>query len=156
MDPKSVRYRDLTSDSNLDSVWGYLTYVDQSTDCEELSSVIESFMEEYSNFSTSVSLNKDYYRILKSVVDDPEMPEDERASLRKGIREMEKNGVHLHPENKRKLSALYDSLALACRKYDETLAAAEDAYAFVIEDAACLCEVPENLLESARAAAEEE
>lgn len=113
-------------------------------------------MEEYSNFSTSVSLNREYYRILKSVVDDPEIPEDERASLRKGIREMEKNGVHLHPQNKRKLAELYDSLAVACRKYDETLADAEDAFAFVIEDRTCLSEMPESMLEAARVAAEED
>lgn len=155
-DLKTVRYSDLSSDSNLDTVWSYLTYVQQSSSTDELDAVIDGFREEYANFTSTVSIDRDHYRILKRVVDDPEIPEDERLSLRKGIREMEKQGVHLHPENKRKLSELYESLAVACRKYDETLGDAEDAFEFVVPDESDIAEMPESIREMAKSAAEEE
>lgn len=150
---KTVRYRDLSSDSSLDVVWGYLTYLQQSDSTDELDEAVDSFREEYANFTSSVSIDRDHYRILKRVVEDPDVSEDERSSLRKGIRDMEKQGVHLHPEKKKKLSELYESLSVACRKYDETLAEAEDAFEFVVSEEADLAEMPKEILEQARNAA---
>ena len=96
------------------------------------------------------------YKALKAGPEFATLTPAQRKIVDNEIRDFRLSGAELSPQKKQRFAAISEELARLATKFSENLLDATNAFALHVEDRSKLAGIPEDVLETARAAAEKD
>ena len=138
----------------LGSAWGAVSHLNSVADSPELRAAYNDALPKVTEFWTRLGADERLYAKYKAV-NSVQLDEAQQQALRNALRNFVLGGAELQGENKRRYAAIQERMAELSQKFSENALDATDRFSlFVTEEA--LAGVPEDVKNTARAAAEKE
>jgi oligopeptidase A len=139
--------------------WGVVGHLHGVLDSPELRSVYNASEPKIVQYYTELGQNLILFEKYKALRASPEfgtLAPAQRKIVDNEIRDFRLSGAELPPEKKQRFAAISEELAHLATKFSENLLDATNAFALYIEDRGQLGGIPEDVIETARAAAHKE
>ncbi|MBU4610177.1 M3 family metallopeptidase [Achromobacter sp. GG226] len=138
--------------------WSAVGHLNAVVNTPELRAAYNAALPKVTEFSTWVGLHEGLYRQYRRLHESvaAELPATRQRILELALRDFRLSGVELPPEQRARFAEISEAEAAASQKFSENVLDATDAFAYVTEDAAELAGLPEDVLATARATAEED
>ena len=138
----------------LSSAWGAVSHLNSVADSPELRAAFNDALPKVTEFWTRLGADERLYAKYKAV-DSAHLNEAQKQALKNALRNFVLGGAELQGENKRRYAAIQERMAELSQKFSENALDATDRFSlFVTEEE--LAGVPEDVKNTARAAAEKE
>ncbi len=138
---------------DLDRAWGRVNHLDSVANSDALREALNKMLPIVSEFSSSISLDGDLWKVLKSFAEsNPEVSEIKQRFIDETCADFKAAGADLSPDAKTRMAELNAELAQVTQKFGENVLDATNSWELFIEDEAQLAGLPD----SAKAAAAED
>ncbi len=138
---------------DLDRAWGRVNHLDSVANSDALREALNKMLPIVSEFSSSISLDADLWRVLKSFAESaPTLSEVQQRYLDETVADFTAAGADLAPDAKKRMADLNAELAQVTQKFGENTLDSTNAWELFIDDEARLSGLPQ----SAKAAAAED
>jgi len=147
------------ANEKLARAWGVVGHLHGVLDSPELRSAYNANQPKIVQYYTELGQNLNLFEKYKALKVSPEFAALTPAQCKivdNEIRDFRLSGAELSPEKKRRFAAISEELARLATKFSENLLDATNAFALYIEDRGQLGGIPEDVIETARAAADKE
>jgi oligopeptidase A len=147
------------ANERLSRAWGVVAHLHGVLDSPALREAYKANQPKIVQYWTELGQNQGLFEKYKALQAAPEYAHLDRAQQRviaNELRDFRLSGAELAPEAKRRFAAIQEEMAKVATKFSENLLDATNAYAVHVADGAVLAGIPEDVLETARAAAEKD
>ncbi len=147
------------ANERLARAWGVVGHLHGVLDSPELRAAYSANQPKIVQYYTELAQNLvlfEKYKALKAAPEFSTLAPAQRKIVDNEIRDFRLSGAELLPEKKMRFAAISEELARLATKFSENLLDATNAFALHIEDRAKLAGIPEDVLETARAAADKD
>jgi oligopeptidase A len=138
--------------------WSVAGHLNAVVNTPELREVYNAALPKITEFSTWVGLHEGLYRQYQRLHDAPDFaqwPAVRRRIVELALRDFRLSGVELQGEDRERYAEISDREAQASQKFSENTLDAVDAWSLLLDDAARLEGLPEDVIAATRAEAEE-
>ncbi len=147
------------ANERLSRAWGVVAHLHGVLDSPALREAYKANQPKIVQYWTELGQHQGLFEKYKALQAAPEHAHLGRAQqkvIANELRDFRLSGAELEPEAKRRFAAIQEELAKVATKFSENLLDATNAYAIHVADRAALAGIPEDVLETARAAAEKD
>ncbi len=147
------------ANERLSRAWGVVSHLHGVLDSPELRDAYKASQPKIVQYWTELGQNQGLFAKYEALQAAPEHARLGRARqkvIANELRDFRLSGAELEPEAKRRFAAIQEELAKVATKFSENLLDATNAYAIHVEEGAALAGIPDDVLETARAAAEKD
>ena len=142
------------STEHLSSAWGAVGHLNSVADTPELRAAYNEALPKVTEFWTRLGADERLYAKYKAV-DPATLDSAQQQALKNALRNFVLGGAELQGDNKTRYAAIQERMAELSQKFSENALDATDKFALYVDHAA-LDGVPEDVQNTARAAAEKE
>ena len=143
----------------LDQSWGEVSHLNAVLNSPELREAYKAGLAKLSSFYTDFGQDERMFARYRALADSPEFANLTRAQqtlVRNAVRDFRLSGAELSDEKKARFKAVQEELSREGSRFEDNVLDATNAFALYVEDAAELAGVPADVMDAARAAAEED
>ena len=147
------------ANERLSRAWGVVGHLHGVLDSPEMRAAYNASQPKIVQYYTEQGQNLvlfEKYKALKAAPEFATLAPAQRKIVDNEIRDFRLSGAELSPQNKQRFAAISEELAHLATKFSENLLDATNAFSLHVEDRAKLAGVPEDVLETARAAADKD
>ena len=147
------------ANERLARAWGVVGHLHGVLDSPELRSAYNASQPKIVQYYTELGQNLILFEKYKALQASPEFATLAPAQCKivdNEIRDFRLSGAELSPSMQQRFAAISEELARLATKFSENLLDATNAFALHVEDRANLAGIPEDVLETARAAADKD
>ena len=147
------------ANERLARAWGVVGHLHGVLDSPELRSAYNANQPRIVQYYTELGQNLvlfEKYKALKASSEFATLAPAQRKVVDNEIRDFRLSGAELTPQKKPRFAAISEELARLATKFSENLLDATNAFALHVEERAKLTGIPEDVLETARAAADKD
>lgn len=147
------------ANEKLARAWGVVGHLHGVLDSPELRSAYNENQPKIVRYYTELGQNLNLFEKYKALQTSPQfatLTPAQRKIIDNEIRDFRLAGAELSPQKKQRFAAISEELARLSTKFSENLLDATNAFALYIEDRDQLGGIPEDVIETARAAADKE
>ena len=130
---------------DLDRSWGRVNHLDSVANSDELRGALNEMLPVVSEFSSSISLDSDLWKVLKSFAGSASgLSEIQQRFLEETCDDFKSAGADLDGEAKKRMFELNSELAQVTQKYGENVLDSTNAWELFVEDESRLAGLPES------------
>jgi len=132
---------------DLDRSWGRINHLDSVANSDDLREALNEMLPVVSEFSSSISLDDDLWRVLKSFAQSEaisELGEIPQRFLQETCDDFKAAGADLAPEAKKRMFEINSELARVTQKFGENVLDSTNAWELFIEDESELAGLPDS------------
>src|SRR5476651_447080 len=147
------------ANEKLARAWGVVGHLHGVLDSPELRAAYNANQPKIVQYYTELGQNLNLFEKYKTLKGAPEfatLTPAQRKIVDNEIRDFRLSGAELSPQKKQRFAAISEELARLATKFSENLLDATNAFALHVEDRSKLTGIPEDVLETARAAADKD
>jgi len=147
------------ANERLARAWGVVGHLHGVLDSPELRAAYNANQPKIVQYYTELGQNLvlfEKYKALKASAEYATLTPAQRKIVDNEIRDFRLSGAELALDKKRRFAAISEELARLATKFSENLLDATNAFSLHVEDRAKLAGIPEDVLETARAAADKD
>ena len=147
------------ANERLARAWGIVGHLHGVLDSPELRSAYNANQPKIVQYYTELGQNLSLFEKYKALKASPEFAALTPAQCKivdNEVRDFRLSGAELSPQKKQRFAAISEELARLATKFSENLLDATNAFALQVEDPNQLAGIPEDVLETARAAADKD
>jgi oligopeptidase A len=147
------------ANERLARAWGVVGHLHGVLDSPELRAAYNVNQPKIVQYYTELGQNLvlfEKYKALKASPEYAALAPAQRRIVDNEIRDFRLSGAELTPEKKQRFAAISEELARLATRFSENLLDATNAFALHVDDRAKLAGIPEDVIETARAAAEKD
>ena len=147
------------ANERLARAWGVVGHLHGVLDSPELRSAYNANQPKIVQYNTELGQNLVLFEKYKALRASPEfaaLSPAQRKIVDNEIRDFRLSGAELAPSMKQRFAAISEELARLATKFSENLLDATNAFALHVKDRAKLAGIPEDVVETARAAADKD
>ncbi|MBE0619272.1 MAG: M3 family metallopeptidase [Burkholderiales bacterium] len=147
------------ANERLARAWGVVGHLHGVLDSPELRAAYNENQPKIVQYYTELGQNLqlfEKYKALKASPDFAALTPAQRKTIDNEIRDFRLSGAELSAEKKQRFAAISEELARLATKFSENLLDATNAFALNVEDRSELAGIPEDVIETAHAAAEKD
>ena len=147
------------ANERLARAWGVVGHLHGVLDSPELRAAYNENQPKIVQYYTELGQNLGLFEKYKALKTSPEfgaLTPAQRRIVDNEIRDFRLSGAELPPQQKQRFAAISEELAQLATRFSENLLDATNAFALYLEDRSELAGIPEDVIETARAAAEKE
>ena len=138
----------------LSSAWGAVSHLNSVADSPELRAAYNDALPKVTEFWTRLGSDERLYAKYKAV-NSAQLDKAQQQALKNALRNFVLGGAELQGENKQRYAAIQERMAELSQKFSENALDATDRFSLFVTEAE-LAGVPEDVKNTARAAAEKE
>jgi oligopeptidase A len=147
------------ANERLARAWGVVGHLHGVLDSPELRAAYNANQPKIVQYYTELGQNMvlfEKYKALKASPEYATLSAAQRRIIDNEIRDFRLSGAELLPQDKQRFAAISEELARLGTKFSENLLDATNAFSLHVEDRGKLAGIPEDVLETARAAADKD
>jgi len=147
------------ANERLARAWGVVGHLHGVLDSPELRAAYNANQPKIVQYYTELGQNLvlfEKYKALQASAEFATLTPAQRKIVDNEIRDFRLSGAELSPQKKQRFAAISEELARLATKFSENLLDATNAFALCVEDRSKLAGIPEDVLETARAAADKD
>ena len=141
-----------TATDDLDRSWGRVNHLDSVANSDELREALNTMLPVVSEFSSSISLNDDLWRILKSFAESDavaSLTDLQKRFVEETCDDFKSAGADLAPDAKKRMFEINSELAQITQKFGENVLDSTNAWDLFIDDESRLAGLPDSAKDSA-------
>ena len=141
-----------TATEDLDRSWGRVNHLDSVANSDELREALNKMLPVVSEFSSSISLDDDLWKVLKSFAESDAvalLTDIQKRFVQETCDDFKSAGADLAPEAKKRMFAINSELAQVTQKFGENVLDSTNAWELYVEDESRLAGLPESAKSSA-------
>jgi oligopeptidase A len=147
------------ANERLSRAWGVVAHLHAVLDSPELREAYKANLPKIVQYWTELGQNVrlfEKYKALRAAPDFERLAHAQQRVITNELRDFRLSGAELAPEAKQRFAAIQEELARLATRFSENLLDSTNAFAVHVADRAVLAGLPEDVLEPARAAAEQD
>ena len=132
---------------DLDRAWGRVNHLDSVANSDALREALNEMLPIVSEFSSSISLNDDLWRVLKSYAESDavsELSEIKQRFVQETCDDFKGAGADLAPEAKKRMFEINSELATVTQKFGENVLDSTNQWELFVEDEGELAGLPDS------------
>ena len=132
---------------DLDRSWGRVNHLDSVANSDELREALNEMLPVVSEFSSSISLDDDLWRVLKSYSESDavaSLTEIQQRFVQETCDDFKAAGADLDADSKKRMFEINSELAKVTQKFGENVLDSTNAWELYVEDEAELAGLPES------------
>ncbi len=144
------------ANERLARAWGQVSHLNAVINSAQLREVYNANLTRITQYYTEISQDDRLYgkfKVLRESAAYARMSVEQRKIVDNELRDFRLGGAELPPEKKARFKAIRERLDQLSARFSDNVLDATNAFAHVVEDAAQLEGIPEDVIETARAAA---
>jgi len=142
---KNVIEAYLNQDEKLGLLWLFLHHLNGTNASERSRKIIESFQPKMVEYGNLISLNPEYFALLKKVESSCEkLNAEQKRSLELLLRDMKSAGVHLKGNKKKRLEEINKQLAELSEKFSNNVLDSRKEFSYCFSSDKSFGEMPET------------
>ncbi len=137
---------------DLDRAWGRVNHLDSVANSDQLREALNEMLPIVSEFSSSISLDQDLWRVLKTFADSEataHLTPIQQRFVEETCKDFESAGADLEPEAKKRIFEINNELARETQKFGENVLDSTNAWELLVENEDELAGLPESAKSSA-------
>jgi len=141
-----------TATEDLDRSWGRVNHLDSVSNSDDLREALNKMLPVVSAFSSSISLNDDLWRVLKSFAESKaidSLTDLQKRFVEETCHDFKSAGADLAPEAKKRMFEINSELAQVTQKFGENVLDSTNAWELYLEDESRLAGLPDSAKASA-------
>lgn len=136
-----------TATEDLDRSWGRVNHLDSVANSDDLREALNEMLPVVSGFSSSISLNDDLWRILKSFAESDavaSLSDIQQRFVEETCDDFKSAGADLEPDAKKRMFEINSELAKITQKFGENVLDSTNAWELFVDDESRLAGLPES------------
>ena len=132
---------------DLDRSWGRVNHLDSVANSDELREALNEMLPVVSEFSSSISLDDDLWKVLKSFSESEavaELSEIQQRFVQETCDDFKAAGADLDPKSKKRMFEINSELAKVTQKFGENVLDSTNAWELYVENEDDLAGLPES------------
>ena len=132
---------------DLDRAWGRVNHLDSVANSDALREALNEMLPIVSEFSSSISLNDDLWRVLKSYAESDavsQLSEIKQRFVQETCDDFKGAGADLAPEAKKRMFEINSELATVTQKFGENVLDSTNQWELFVEDEGELAGLPDS------------
>ena len=141
-----------TATEDLDRSWGRVNHLDSVANSDDLREALNKMLPVVSEFSSSISLNDDLWRVLKSFAESDavaSLTELQKRFVQETCDDFKSAGADLAPDAKKRMFEINSELAQVTQKFGENVLDSTNAWELYLDDESRLAGLPDSAKASA-------
>ena len=152
---EEITFESFEDEGLLDYYWSLLNHYQNVNNNDQMRKIIEDFRPELQDFWNYVTYNKNYYEKTKYCFENCDLNADQKRALEIRLKGFKDSGIDLPEEEKNKLKELNKIWAKLSNDFSNNIVDDEATFEYIIEDFEIIKDLPEDILNNAKKAAEE-
>jgi len=152
---EEITFDSFEDEGLLDYYWSLLNHYQNVNNNDQMRKIIEDFRPELQDFWNYVTYNKNYYEKTKYCFENCDLNADQQRALEIRLKGFKDSGIDLPEEEKNKLKELNKIWAKLSNDFSNNIVDDEATFEYIIEDFEVIKDLPEDILNNAKKAAEE-
>lgn len=152
---EEITFDSFEDEGLLDYYWSLLNHYQNVNNNDQMRKIIEDFRPELQDFWNYVTYNKNYYEKTKYCFENCDLNADQKRALEIRLKGFKDSGIDLPEEEKNKLKELNKIWAKLSNDFSNNIVDDEVTFEYIIEDFEVIKDLPEDILNNAKKAAEE-
>ena len=136
-----------TATEDLDRSWGRVKHLDSVANSDDLREALNEMLPVVSEFSSSISLDDDLWKILKTFAESEavsQLTDIQQRFVKETCDDFKAAGADLEPEAKKRMFEINSELARETQKFGENVLDSTNAWELFVEDEDELAGLPES------------
>lgn len=132
---------------DLDRAWGRVNHLDSVANSDALREALNEMLPIVSEFSSSISLDDDLWRVLKSYADSDavsQLSEIRQRFVQETCDDFKSSGADLAPDAKKRMFEINSELATVTQKFGENVLDSTNQWELFVEDESELAGLPDS------------
>ena len=152
---EEITFESFEDEGLLDYYWSLLNHYQNVNNNDQMRKIIEDFRPELQDFWNYVTYNKNYYEKTKYCFENCDLNADQKRALEIRLKWFKDSGIDLPEEEKNKLKELNKIWAKLSNDFSNNIVDDEATFEYIIENFEVIKDLPEDILNNAKKAAEE-
>ena len=152
---EEITFDSFEDEGLLDYYWSLLNHYQNVNNNDQMRKIIEDFRPELQDFWNYVTYNKNYYEKTKYCFENCDLNADQKRALEIRLKGFKDSGIDLPEEEKNKLKELNKIWAKLSNDFSNNIVDDEATFEYIIENFEVIKDLPEDILNNAKKAAEE-
>ncbi len=152
---EEITFDSFEDEGLLDYYWSLLNHYQNVNNNDQMRKIIEDFRPELQDFWNYVTYNKNYYEKTKYCFENCDLNADQKRALEIRLKWFKDSGIDLPEEEKNKLKELNKIWAKLSNDFSNNIVDDEATFEYIIENFEVIKDLPEDILNNAKKAAEE-
>ncbi len=147
------------AEEKLSRAWSQVSHMNSVVNTPELREAYNSNLTQLTAFYADLSQNEALYRRFKALRAQPEfegLSSTRKKIIENELRDFRLGGAELPEDKKARFKAIQEELSALSSRFEENVMDCTDAFSLLVENASELMGIPDDVLQTARAAAEKE
>lgn len=147
------------ANERLSRAWGQVSHLNAVMNSPELREVYNANLPLVTQYSAELAQDQVLFEKFKQLRNNPEFDNLNRARkkiIENELRDFRLGGAELSPERKERFLRIQEELSALCARFSDNLLDATNSFALIIDNAAEVAGIPEDVLQTAREAAEKD